>query len=39
VQAFPAVLFAGALGFRIREFFDVGGDERQRLDTAPQVKF
>lgn len=39
VQAFPAVLFAGALGFRTREFFDVGGEERQRLDTAPQVKF
>lgn len=39
VQAFPAVLFAGALGFRQREFFDVGGEERQRLDTAPQVKF
>jgi LemA protein len=39
VQAFPAVLFAGALGFGMREFFDVGGDERKALDTAPQVKF
>src|SRR5215468_10944828 len=39
VQAFPAVLFAGAMGFSQREFFDVGGDERKSLDTAPQVKF
>ena len=39
VQAFPAVLFARAMGFVQREFFDVGGDERKSLDTAPQVKF
>jgi LemA protein len=39
VQAFPAVLFAAAMGFAQREFFDVGGEERKSLDTAPQVKF
>ncbi len=39
VQAFPAMLFASAMGFSQREFFDVGGDERKSLDTAPQVKF
>ena len=39
LQAFPAVLFSGALGFTPREFFDVGEGERQRLDMAPQVKF
>src|SRR6185436_3512692 len=37
VQSFPAVLFAGAMGFAQREFFDVGGDERKSLDVAPQV--
>jgi LemA protein len=39
IQQFPAVLFAGAFGFRSREFFDVGDDQRRTLDTAPQVKF
>jgi LemA protein len=39
VQAFPAVLFAGVLGFAQRTFFDVGTDERKALDQAPQVKF
>jgi LemA protein len=39
IQRFPAVLFAAALGFGPREFFDVGGDERKQLDQAPQVKF
>jgi LemA protein len=39
IQQFPAVLFAGALGFSQREFFDVGDDQRKSLDTAPQVKF
>ena len=39
VQAFPAVLFAGAMGFAQRTFFDVGTDERKVLDQAPQVKF
>ena len=39
IEQFPAALFAGSLGFREREFFDVGGEERQRLDKPPQVKF
>jgi len=39
IQQFPAALFAGSLGFREREFFDVGTDERQRLDKPPEVKF
>ena len=39
IQQFPAALFAASLGFREREFFDVGGEERQRLDKPPQVKF
>src|SRR5688572_15784923 len=39
IQQFPAALFAAMLGFHEREFFDVGTDERQRLDKPPQVKF
>ncbi len=39
IQQFPAALFAAALGFHQREFFDVGTDQRQQLDKPPQVKF
>jgi LemA protein len=38
IQRFPAVLFAGMLGFHPRTFFDVG-EERAQLSQAPQVKF
>lgn len=38
-QQFPAVLFASMLGFREREFFDVGEANRADLNVAPQVKF
>jgi LemA protein len=38
IQQFPAVLFAGAMGFQAREFFDVGED-RATMDKAPEVKF
>jgi LemA protein len=38
IQQFPAVLLAGALGFRERAFFDVG-ENRASLNTAPQVSF
>jgi LemA protein len=38
IQQFPAVLFAGMLGFQSQTFFDVG-DERPQLEQAPQVKF
>ena len=34
IQQFPAALFAASLGFREREFFDVGSDERQRARQA-----
>jgi LemA protein len=39
IQSFPAVLFAGSLGFVRREFFDIGEAQREALDAAPQVKF
>jgi len=38
IQQFPAALFAAALGFTQRTFFDVGED-RPQLEKAPQVKF
>jgi LemA protein len=38
IQRFPAVLFAGMLGFTQRTFFDLG-DDRKTVETAPQVKF
>ncbi len=38
IQTFPAVLFAGPLGFASRDFFDLGAD-RAAATAAPQVKF
>lgn len=38
-ESFPAVLFAGGFGFRIREFFEVAEAERAAIQQAPQVKF
>jgi LemA protein len=38
IEQLPAALFAGSLGFRPKEFFDLG-EERKVLSTAPQVKF
>jgi LemA protein len=39
IQAFPAALFAGSMGFQPRDFFDVGTEARAQLDQAPTVKF
>ncbi len=38
IQRFPAALFAAALGFSAKDFFDLG-EERKTLGEAPQVKF
>ena len=38
MQKFPAALFASALGFAPKDFFDLG-DERKTVGEAPQVKF
>jgi LemA protein len=38
IQRFPAALFAGAMGFSQKEYFDLGGD-RAAETAAPQVKF
>jgi LemA protein len=39
IQQIPAVLFAGALGFLPRGFFEVPEAERVAIGTPPQVKF
>ena len=39
VQSFPAVLFAAGMGFKPRDFFDVGDEGRAQLSTPPEVKF
>jgi LemA protein len=38
IEQFPAALFASALDFRPREFFDLG-ETRAQLEQAPGVKF
>jgi LemA protein len=38
-QAFPAVLFAGALGFNEEKFWELGAEERPAISAAPEVKF
>ena len=38
IQNFPAVLFAGPMGFREQAFFDLG-ETRTQLEQAPQVRF
>ncbi len=38
-QQFPANLVAGMFGFRTEPFFEVGEEERQALEKAPNVKF
>ena len=39
IEQFPAVLFAGALGFQKEEFFEVPEESREELEKAPDVKF
>jgi LemA protein len=38
IEQLPAALFAGALGFHRRDFFDLG-ETRPQLEQAPSVKF
>ena len=39
IQSIPAVFFAGALGFRQANFFELDEAERAATRNAPQVKF
>ncbi len=38
-EQFPSVLVAKMFGFKQEEFFDVGDDQREKIETAPEVKF
>jgi LemA protein len=38
IQQLPAALFAGAIGFTKKDFFDLG-ESRGQLEQAPSVKF
>ena len=38
-EAFPAVLFAGILGFQPMAFNELAGDERASVGAVPQVSF
>ena len=39
IQAFPAVLFAGMLGFREADFHRLDDSEKGTVDQVPQVRF
>ena len=39
IQQFPAVLFAGAMGFQPAEMFTLDAEERAQTKTAPKVSF
>lgn len=39
IEQFPAVLFAGALGFHRAEFFEIDESARPAMEKAPDVKF
>ncbi len=39
IQHFPAVIFAGLMGFRAQAFFDLGEAQRLALETPPKVAF
>ena len=38
-ESFPAVLFAGALGFQAADFHQLGSDERATVGSVPNVQF
>lgn len=39
IKTFPTSIFAGMLGFKIREFFEVAGDEAAAIQKPADVKF
>lgn len=39
VRSFPSNLIAGMFGFKTQQMFDLGTDDRQRLDQAPEISF
>jgi LemA protein len=39
VEVFPANILAGMFGFKRETFFDLGTDDRVKLDEAPKISF
>lgn len=39
IETFPASTIASAYGFKQETMFDLGEEERARLDNAPEIKF
>lgn len=39
IETFPAVLFAGALGFRAADFHRLDDSEKGTVDQVPQIRF
>jgi|SRR5579862_7202076 len=39
IQTFPTNLFAGMLGFKVRDFFDVDAGQEAAVNQAPDVEF
>jgi len=39
IATFPSLLFAGMLGFRAREFFELGEDEQEKAQKPVDVSF
>lgn len=39
IYRFPSNMIAGMFGFHDKPMFDVGEEERERMDTPPEVKF
>lgn len=39
IQQFPANLIANSFGFKIEDFFEIDDDDRETMETAPEVKF
>src|SRR5204863_254267 len=39
IKVFPTSIFAGILGFKVREFFEVDGAEKAAIDKPTDVKF
>lgn len=39
IQKFPNVLLAGPFGFTTQPMFDLGTEQRQELDKAPEINF
>ena len=38
IQVFPSNVFAGMMGFKQRDFYEVSDDESAKIQNAPEVK-